>query len=116
MNFKNRSALILTIVIAVLLIVGSAGLGFFVGQQHQAWRVELLEKERIIQDDRNATALEQKDKELNRTLNDYDSACFEFQELYAAYEKLYAKAGASSGEPRYSAPDGARGNEESCYR
>jgi hypothetical protein len=54
--------------------------------------------------------------QLNRLTNDYESACYNYQTLYAAYDELYAKAGASSGQQKIALPDGARGNEESCYR
>lgn len=54
--------------------------------------------------------------QLNRLTNDYDSACYRYQELYAAYDLLYAQAGASSGQEKVVRPDGARGNETSCYR
>jgi hypothetical protein len=54
--------------------------------------------------------------QLNRLTNDYESACYRYQELYAAYDKLYAQAGASSGQAKIARPDGARGNEVSCYR
>lgn len=54
--------------------------------------------------------------ENNRLSNDYDSACFRYQELYAAYDALYAQFGASSGQEKIVRPDSARGNPESCYR
>jgi len=55
-------------------------------------------------------------KELNRLSNDYDSACYNYQALYDAYDALYAQAGASSGQEKIVRPDSARGNQVSCYR
>jgi hypothetical protein len=54
--------------------------------------------------------------QLNRLTNDYESACYRYQELYAAYDALYAQAGANSGQTKIVRPDSARGNAESCYR
>ena len=54
--------------------------------------------------------------ELSRIQSDYDTACYNYQVLYDAYDKLYAKAGADSGAQKVMRPDGARGNENSCYR
>lgn len=54
--------------------------------------------------------------ERNRLSNDYDAACYNYQALYEAYEALYAEAGADAGQAKVVRPDGARGNEESCYR
>jgi hypothetical protein len=48
--------------------------------------------------------------------SDYDTACYNYQTLYAAYDQLYKKAGVGTGLPFVSLPDGAKGNETSCYR
>jgi len=52
----------------------------------------------------------------SRVQSDYDTACYNYQTLYAAYDQLYKKAGVGSGLTFVSRPDGAKGNENSCYR
>jgi hypothetical protein len=53
--------------------------------------------------------------ERDRLSNDYDSACYNYQTLYDAYDELYAKSGADPRE-QIVRPDSARGNAVSCYR
>lgn len=55
-------------------------------------------------------------EKLNHLTNDYESACYNYQALYTAYETLYEKVGLNSGLQKVARIDGARGNEESCYR
>lgn len=55
--------------------------------------------------------------ERDRLSNDYDSACYNYQALYDAYDELYAQAGvAAADHEKIVRPDSARGNAESCYR
>lgn len=54
--------------------------------------------------------------QLDRVTNDYSAACSNYQTLYAAYDALYTKAGASSGQEKVVRPGSARGNDIPCYR
>lgn len=51
---------------------------------------------------------------LDRMTSSYNAACYNYQVLYDAYDELYKKAGV--GHEQVVRPDGARGNENSCYR
>ncbi|HEU5186937.1 MAG TPA: hypothetical protein VFT87_00375 [Candidatus Saccharimonadales bacterium] len=64
----------------------------------------------------NDRTLETLRAELTQLANKYESACYNYQELYTAYEALYAEIGANSGHKKIVRPDSARGNAESCYR
>ena len=114
---KNTKLIItLSIVSAVLVLIITATVAFYFGAQRQASMVEALENQLVIEKSRAIDNQKLTQTELNKTLNDYDSACFAYQELYAAYDTLYKKTGASSGLEKLALRDGARGNEESCYR
>lgn len=63
-----------------------------------------------------AKSLGELQDKLSRITNDYESACYNYQTLYAAYDELYSKVGAGSGIQQLARVDNARGNEESCYR
>lgn len=63
-----------------------------------------------------AQNLNDRRQELNQITNEHQSACYNYQALYTKYEELYRKVGADSGLAKMPRPDGARGNEESCYR
>lgn len=96
-----------------MLIAALVG-GYFYGMSQRADEVEALKSDRQAAESSYAKSLEAVNNERNRVLNDYEAACFEYQELYAAYDLLYSQRGA--GFERYLSPDAARGNEESCYR
>jgi hypothetical protein len=114
---KSLKVIVFTIV-ALLLLVLTAVIAYEFGERrtaelilHSAYSpksqpapVTTGDNEKLLRD------------QLNRLTNDYDSACYRYQELYAAYDLLYAQAGASSGQEKVVRPDGARGNEVSCYR
>jgi len=85
------------------------------GLQRQKSAVEVLQNERAVLIHQAAQNSEQATNELNKTTVNYDTSCFEYQKLYTAYTALYEKSGASSGQQRYTAPDSARDNPESCY-
>jgi hypothetical protein len=53
---------------------------------------------------------------LDRMASDYNTACYNYQVLYDAYDQMYKKVGVSAGVTHISRPDGAKGNEDSCYR
>ena len=105
---------VLTILGMLLLLAGVGAGSYYVGQSHRAAEVETLKADRQAAEQSYAISLERVNDERKRALNDYEAACTEYKLLYVAYEQLYEQH--SSGMERYSSPDGARGNEESCYR
>ncbi len=74
-------------------------------QAHQIDRENIFAKEKS-----------QEQLEMSRMSSNYDTACYNYQTLYAAYSELYKKVGTGPGLAMIPLPDGARGNENSCYR
>ena len=92
----------------IFLIVAAAA--YYIGTQQYKPKGQVIDAKTHF-DERDAAT-----KKFDRLTNDYDSACYNYQDLYAAYDTLYDKVGANSGLERKARIDGARGNEESCYR
>lgn len=108
--------IILSIVMASVVSAVCLYGAYFLGSHTQSKQVEALKKEQVVRDRSYAKSLETITAERNRALNDYDTACMEYQKLYAAYDELYGANESSDSSMHYSSPDAARGNEESCYR
>ena len=85
------------------------------GLQRQQAQVRILENERAVLIHQSAENSQTTGAELNKTTVNYDTACLEYQKLYAAYTEIYQKTGTGAGLVRYTAPDSARDNPESCY-
>lgn len=110
LGWKSLSMIILyTLVVGVVF----GYVGYQIGYNHGT---QLQETRTLTQ--ANALAKQQADDKsaLNRLTSDYDTACYNYQVLYDAYDQLYQKAGAALGMAYISRPDGAKGNENSCYR
>jgi uncharacterized protein HemX len=105
---------ILVAIGAIVVLTGVGAGTYYAGLSQREAEVETLKSERQAAERSYATSLENVSAERNRALNDYEAACTEYQLLYVAYSELYEQRG--SGLNKYSSPDGARGNEESCYR
>lgn len=114
MHRYSLSHKIIAVVAAVVLLAAFAVGGYYVGTQQQARQIKQLQAERIEREREYGKALDQIRGERDRAGVDYQTACTEYQLLRSAYEKLYQQAG-TQGE-KYSSPDDARGNENSCYR
>lgn len=112
-NTVSKIGLVVTLLFAVTLMLFGA---YYLGSNNQAQTIESLKIEQIERDKSYAKSLDTITVERNRTLNDYDAACMEYQKLYTAYDELYSASKPTSNTPRYSSPDSARGNEDSCYR
>lgn len=110
----TRILFLLCIVFLLLLIV--AGTSFYFGYQHQKETVQLLQNEKAVREHEYAKSLQIVRNESSRAMNDYVTSCYEYQKLRVAYEELYKRYGLTSGLPKYTSPDDARGNEDSCYR
>ena len=108
MNLHLSRRKLMLLFLPILLIV--AGTAYYAGTQRPQYKGQVIEAKTYFEE-RDA-----RDKKFNRLTNDYDSACYNYQDLYAAYDMLYDKVGAHSGLERKARIDGARGNEESCYR
>lgn len=89
---------------------------YLLGSHTQSQQIEALKKEQVTRDRSYATSLETITAERNKALNDYDAACLEYQKLYTTYDELYKLNNSSNSPAQYVSPDGARGNEDSCYR
>lgn len=111
----SKQHVVIGLCLVIALAVTSVG-GFYYGSQKQANEVQVLKAEMAQQSQGYASGIATVQNERNRALNDFEAACLEYQELRTAYDTLYAKTGAASGQPKYSSPDDARGNEDSCYR
>jgi hypothetical protein len=99
----QRNALIILIVLAI-------GAAYMLGGQ-QGENGNHIEREHDYEQGLSSLRAER-----DKVFSDYESACFRYQELYAAYDELYTKVGTASGLQKVARPDGARGNEDSCYR
>ena len=103
--------------LGTVLLAACVGAGaYYAGLQRQEATVQALQNKRLERENSYAKSLQTVQAQRSRALSDYQTACLEYQKLYASYEALYQKTGAASGLPRYLSPDAARGNEESCYR
>lgn len=105
-HYSQRKLLLLFLPILVII----AGAAYYIGAQQYKPKGQVIDTKTHF-DERDAAT-----KKFDRLTNDYDSACYNYQDLYAAYDALYDKVGANSGLERKARIDGARGNEESCYR
>ena len=114
---QKRSKIIaaLMIICTILLLIVVAATAYYMGLQHQKSVVEVLQNERAVLVHQAAQSAQNASMALNKTTVNYDTACLEYQKLYTAYTTLYLKTGASSGQSRYTAPDSARDNPDSCY-
>ncbi len=101
---KSSSHTIVSIIVTILL----TGIAFYAGTQANTTSTS--------KDESYSNSLEILRKERDQAYNDYESACTNYQRLYTAYDELYMKVGASSGIEQLVRVDGARGNEDSCYR
>jgi hypothetical protein len=118
---KHFAALLAGSLLLVVLFALTAAISYRLGERHIS---ELVLHSSTVPDGKiTATPPPNYDEtianlreERDRLSNDYDSACYNYQALYDAYDALYAKAGASSGQEKIVRPDSARGNEVSCYR
>jgi len=95
--------------ILLVLLVATFFLG--VQQQKNKYTADKVALERSY-----SSSIDTMRSELNKTTNDYESACYNYQALYTAYDTLYKKAGVGSGLQQLARVDGAKGNEDSCYR
>lgn len=95
-----------------LVIVGLAGYFFYQVGYHQATREG--EKKLLAQANQQGDQWSKDQLALDRMAANYNAACYNYQVLYNAYDQLYKKAGAA--QTYISRPDGAKGNEDSCYR
>jgi hypothetical protein len=119
---KNILPLVLGFVLLFALLVGTAKVSYYLGERH----ISELVLHSDVPDGDEATytspppdydkTVRNLRAERDRLSNDYDAACYNYQALYDAYDKLYAVAGASAGHEEIVRPDSARGNQESCYR
>jgi hypothetical protein len=100
-------AAVLVTVALVAFVASQVGYKVGVKSQQDKLLSQANEFDRQLSDGRVASS---------RVQSDYDTACYNYQTLYAAYDKLYKQAGAGSGQTYISRPDGAKGNETSCYR
>jgi hypothetical protein len=105
-----------TSIILVLLLVSATGIGFYYGAQYQIQEILRLKDEQSTSAASYAKGIGTVQAERNAALNDYQASCYEYQKLRGAYDLLYDTTGRLSGQAKYSSPDDARGNEESCYR
>jgi len=108
----QKKILALAGLITAFLLVGMGG--YYFGMSQSESEVQTLKNDRQAAESSYGISLEKISNERNRAINDYEAACTEYQLLYVAYAELYAQRG--DGMQKYSSPDGARGNEESCYR
>jgi uncharacterized protein involved in exopolysaccharide biosynthesis len=111
----SKVQLLLTGVFSILLLAAATGGGYYAGTHRTQTASTKVSGSSVTaeQYDRSISNLQ---AQLNTLTNDYDSACNNYQTLYTAYDELYRKTGANSGLTQIAQPDGARGNEESCYR
>ncbi len=119
---KHSLLVILGLILLVSLLVVTAKVSYYLGERH----ISELVLHSDVPDGDEATyvppvgysqTVENLRAERDRLSNDYDSACYNYQTLYDAYDKLYAEVGASAaGHEEIVRPDSARGNQESCYR
>lgn len=102
---------------AIVAIAVIAGLFSYVAYEigyHQATsegKAKLL-----AQADAHARQRSKDELALSRAVSDYRTACYNYQELYSAYDRLYKKDGAALGMTYIAPIDGAKGNDDSCYR
>lgn len=115
MQKRSKLVTVLMVVITILLLIIVAATAYYMGLERQKSVIQALENERAVLIHQGAQNSARTANELNKTTVDYDTACLEYQKLYAAYDSLFQKAGASSGQSRYTAPDSAKDNPESCY-
>jgi hypothetical protein len=104
----------------VLVLILTATISYRLGEKRMA-EVILHSDIPSVNKESSASSVDEAERassrdRFNRLANDYESACYNYQALYAAYDALYKEAGANSGHEKLALPDGARGNEESCYR
>jgi predicted component of type VI protein secretion system len=116
MTNKISNAQKLILALPFLLVVTACGSYYAGKQEAQSKPPEVLTIRSQSTDTYNADLVDAKQAELNKLTNDYESACYNYQALYEAYDGLYQKYGADSGIARIVRPDSARGNEVSCYR
>jgi hypothetical protein len=114
--YISKKIVICTSIISVLLFVSTTGIGFYYGTQHQLQEIRRLKDEQSTSAASYAKGIGTLQAERNAALNDYQAACYEYQKLRGAYDLLYDATGMQSGQAKYSSPNDARGNEESCYR
>jgi hypothetical protein len=107
----NARAIAKGVVIA-LLVAGLAGYLSYQLGYHQA--AEAGEKKRLTQAEVQGEQWRKNQLALDRMASDYNTACYNYQVLYDAYDQLYKKAG--TGVAHIPRPDGAKGDDNSCYR
>jgi hypothetical protein len=117
---KHALPLLAGLLLLVALLAITAKVSYYLGERHIS---ELIlhsdvpdRKQASVPPANYAKAIENLRAERDRLSNEYDSACYNYQVLYDAYDELYAKAGASADHEKIVRPDSARGNEVSCYR
>jgi len=117
---KHGRFIFIGFVLLVALLGLTAKVAYYLGERHISERIlhssPITDAKLDSPPPNYDETIQQLRSEANRLSNDYDSACYRYQELYTAYEALYAQFGANSGQEKIVLPDGARGNEESCYR
>jgi hypothetical protein len=114
--YMSKKVITYTSIILMLVLVSATGIGYYYGTQYQMQEIRRLKDEQSTSATGYAKSIGTVQAERNAALNDYQASCYEYQKLRGAYELLYDATGVSSGQVRYSSPDDARGNEESCYR
>ena len=121
-NIKKeyRHIIVGGLIVLIVLVGLTAKVAYYLGERHVS---ELVLHTATIPDGKldsyspdYSKTIDRLRYENNRLSNDYDSACYRYQELYAAYDALYAQFGTSSGQEKIVRPDSARSNPESCYR
>lgn len=119
-NKRHGLFVLAGLVLLFALLGATARVSYYLGERHVS---ELVLHTATIPDGKldytppnYDKAIEQLRSDLNRLSNDYDSACYRYQELYSAYDGLYAQFGTESGQQKIVRPDSARDNEQSCYR
>lgn len=120
LKIAKRHAVLLSagLILLVALLVVTAKVSYYLGERHISELVlhsDVPSGKQKVPVNYSET-VDSLRAERDRLSNDYDSACYNYQILYDAYSKLYAKAGAGAGHEKIARPDSARGNQESCYR
>jgi hypothetical protein len=117
---KKRSVLLLAgLILAVVLLGITAKVSYYLGERHISELIlhsDIPNGEQAPVPANYSETIEKLRAERDRLSNDYDSACYNYQTLYDAYDELYAKADASASYEKIVRPDSARGNQDSCYR
>ncbi len=95
-------------IVSTIVTIALIGIAFYAGTQTDTIPTS--------KDENYSSSLDTLRGERDRVYSDYQSACANYQTLYTAYDELYKEVGADSGIEQLVRADGARGNDDSCYR